>query len=930
MSANLAHWLTEHQMLLLPRWIAATHVVLPTNGHSADTMAADVVVDSETTPDKTRLEQLYEALVLAANGSPDLLNEQLQVFSSPLRSEKDVFDLHSLIQIIHQFRRLAWEIFRREEHDSDHLLELMYALEDILDYTTDTLSELYVNANQRAMQIHAEEANFIAESMNEAIEQADRTAMQLSSLNEVSQHLSSSLEGSASIEIISYVGSKLLEILQVAHVAIWLPEDHESQFDSRVVLCAVQVWGQDASPVPDLQFVPTSAQSLPADIVLRAFVQAQTVTVFEPLDPAQQGAWYLPDCGVIALPLLVKEQAIGVVALQDQQAIERFGSAQQDTLRSIVTQAAIALNNTYLYAKVRRFNNDLEQLVEQRTHEVQAEKERLQTVHDISVEVSSTLDLDLLLHTSLEMLAHITRVEYGSIMLVDRETDNLVNRAVLGKSNRNKSFTRFPLGQGVAGWVAQHKEPALIPDITQDERWVELPSEEPERKVGGSMVSVPLTVQNETMGVLTLSHKDVNYFNTDHLRLLTASAGAIAIGINNANLYTAIVDDMEHRSELLRHQQMETSKTEAILQSLADGVLVCGTEGEILSVNQACSDMLQRSVEELMFYSEVNLHDLIIELLGDRTHELPLAELLRYPLKDTGDSRIYESTVTLNKRVISITLGSVMRNSDELIGALMVMHDKTREVESDRLKTEFIGTMSHELRTPMTSIKGFTQLLALGSLGPVNDTQREFLDTIQTNAERMISVINDVLELTKIETGSIELEIRSLHLAEVLSGVVAELQGLITSRNHELSITIPPGLPLVRADSNRLHQILYNILANAIKYTDKGGTIRVEAYEANRDDLPQHVRECVITQQRYTRIDVHDTGVGIAEHELERVFDRFYRTENPLKVEAGGTGLGLSLTRPLLELLGGRIWAKSALQEGTTFSFILPAVEQRS
>jgi signal transduction histidine kinase len=188
----------------------------------------------------------------------------------------------------------------------------------------------------------------------------------------------------------------------------------------------------------------------------------------------------------------------------------------------------------------------------------------------------------------------------------------------------------------------------------------------------------------------------------------------------------------------------------------------------------------------------------------------------------------------------------------------------------------------------------------------------------------MISIINDVLELTKIETGSIELELRPLHLGEVLSDVITEVEPMRISRNHTLDCPIPPGLPLVKADSSRLHQILHNLLCNAIKYTPEGGEIVVTMHEADIDALPQQVRDSIIGERRYLQINVRDTGVGIAEHELNSIFERFYRTENPLKVEAGGTGLGLSLTRPLIGLLEGHIWVESQVNQGSTFSFILP------
>jgi signal transduction histidine kinase len=892
----------------------------PNNGHSSYPEPASIALADEPLP-AAALEQMYAGLVLAADGDTTTLDAHLRHISQS--SDAVIASLPDMLATTSQLRRLAWELLQNDQRDPASTFALMTELETLLEHTSEVLAHTWMQTSEQAIHTRIEEAEFIAKSMNEAIEQADRTAVQLSSLNEISQRLSSSLENVDHTDIISFVGSKLAEILDVTHISIWMPDETQQQATSNVVLYAVHTWGHEAQPVAGMRLQAVPNETLGEDVVLRSYMMSQIETRFDLMtSPPTQGAWYQSGCGVIALPLMVKDRAIGVVVLQDANPTENLSSAHQDTLRAIVNQAAIALDNARLYDQVRRFNSDLEREIKLRTGELQAEKDRLSTLHEIAAEVSSTLDLDPLLNTSLEALARITRVEYGSIMLVDQETEHLVNRAVLGQAEPN-TFTRFPLGRGVAGWVAQHKKPALIPDITQDERWVSLPGDETTRKQCGSMISVPLIVHNERLGVLTLSHQEPNYFNDDHLRLLTASAGAIAIGIHNANLYAAIVSEMEHRSELLRRQQMETTKIEAILQSISDGVLVCDTEGNVLSTNQACGSILQRNLEDVLLS---NLHDILKSLLGKRVDDLPLDELISHPLGTNDQPRIFESIVEMEMRIVRLTLGPVLKEDGELIGALLMLRDTTREVESDRLKTEFIGTMSHELRTPMTSIKGFTQLLVMGSLGPVNDTQREFLNTIQTNAERMISIINDVLELTKIETGSIDLEVRELHLAEALSGAVSELQMMADKREHTLTINIPPGLPRVRADAPRLHQILFNLVSNGIKYTDKGGEIVVDAHEAVLDELPEHVRDCVLSDRRYTQIDVRDTGVGIAPHELEKVFERFYRTENPLKVEAGGTGLGLSLTRPLVELLGGRIWVESTPGEGTTFSFILPAV----
>jgi signal transduction histidine kinase len=919
MSAELAQWLTDHHHLLLSRWASAIHPLAPANGHTHDGVAGGVVLD-DTPAIERHLEQFYDGLVLAAQGNPALLDQQIQTFSQS--DDSRLASLSYVITITQQLRRLAWDILRHEQSDPARMVALTDSLETLLEYIVAHYSQAWQHIAEASIKASKDEADFIAQSMNSTIEQADHTAVQLSLLNDVAQRLSSSLESAQTADIITMVGDKLTEILEVDHLSIWLPDEEKQRETSEVVLYAVHSWHQDQQPIAGMRLQLAFEENWPDDIILQCYMHSQQMLAFDSLpEPARQGSWYQPGCGVAALPLLVQDQAIGVMVLQDPNLASTFTAAQQDTLAGVVSQVAIALDNSRLYDRVRRFNVELEQQVEQRTRELQAERDRLSTLHDIALEVSSSLDLDQLLTTSLEALARITQAKFGSIMLIDPETEHLINRAMLGQDVVN-SFTRFRLGHGVAGWVAQHKKPALIADITRDERWEPHPTGEQSNKREGAMVSVPLIVHDQCLGVLTLSHEQTNYFNQDHLRLLTASAGTISIGIHNANLYTDIVSEMEHRSELLQKQQTEATQMNAILQSLSDGVVMCDLDGFILLVNQACSAILQRPLEDLLLMT--SLYDFTRNLLGKDMNDLPLKDLLSRPTTADDKPRSIESEVEVGRRIVHMRLGPVLKERGEVIGTLLMLRDKTLEVESDRLKTEFIGTMSHELRTPMTSIKGFTQLLAMGSLGPVNDTQREFLNTIQTNSERMISIINDVLELTKIETGSIELELRPLHLGEVLSDVITEVEPMRISRNHTLDCPIPPGLPLVKADSSRLHQILHNLLCNAIKYTPEGGEIVVTMHEADIDALPQQVRDSIIGERRYLQINVRDTGVGIAEHELNSIFERFYRTENPLKVEAGGTGLGLSLTRPLIGLLEGHIWVESQVNQGSTFSFILP------
>ncbi|MBC8164147.1 MAG: GAF domain-containing protein, partial [Roseiflexaceae bacterium] len=652
-------------------------------------------------------------------------------------------------------------------------------------------------------------------------------------------------------------------------------------------------------------------------------VIAQAVTQRAPLfSPSSQAGdaspWRLADCAALVMPLLAQDLTLGLIAVQDADPETKLGPSQQDFVSSVASQLAIAIENARLYAEVRGFNAALEQRIAERTHELQIERDMLSTLNQIALEINSTLDLDLLLASSLQVFANLIGVERGSIMLIEEDTYHLVDRAVLGRSRDQVGYTRFPVGHGIAGWVAQHRKPALVPDVSQDERWVELPENELGRKRVGAMALVPLVVQGEVTGVMSLSHDQVGYFNEDHMRLLGASAETIALGINNARLYDEISRESVRRGDMVQKERSATTQSSAILQSLSDGVIVCNEYGGVITANPAAERVLGIPLEDLLL---MPLPDLLRKLLMQRAKELPIEAAL----EGRSTLQSYATKFQRGRYTIRVTLDPVVTERGQTIGALAVFRDITREVESERLKDEFIGTVSHELRTPMTSIKGFTQLLAMGSLGPINAQQKEFLSTIQTNAERMISIINDLLDITKIEAGSVELEIRPVHMAEALGNVIVDVRPQIDARQHELHITIPPGLPLVRVDAKRFDQILGHLLNNAIKYTPVGGKITFVASELDRATLPPAVAEQILPG-RYVQIDVSDTGLGIAVEEQELVFERFYRTENQLKIEAGGTGLGLSLVRPLVKLFGGQIWLRSFIDEGSTFSFVVPAV----
>jgi signal transduction histidine kinase len=262
----------------------------------------------------------------------------------------------------------------------------------------------------------------------------------------------------------------------------------------------------------------------------------------------------------------------------------------------------------------------------------------------------------------------------------------------------------------------------------------------------------------------------------------------------------------------------------------------------------------------------------------------------------------------IDGRTLRAHFAPVLSSPGERLGGVVVYHDISREVLADRLKSEFIATASHELRTPLTSIRGYIDLLLLGTLGTLSQAQNDFLKVVKNNVVRLVELIDDLLDVSRAEAGEMRLRRETIDLAEVLYEVGESLYSQFTARSISLAIDVPDGLPSVVADRQRLRQIVVNLVNNACKYTPEGGHVDVVARNGGEK----------------LRVDVRDTGVGIAQDAQSHIFTPFYRADNPLREQAGGTGLGLSITKTLIDLHGGEIWFESHEGQGSTFSFTLP------
>jgi PAS domain S-box-containing protein len=573
------------------------------------------------------------------------------------------------------------------------------------------------------------------------------------------------------------------------------------------------------------------------------------------------------------------------------------------------------LQNARLFEETRDLTEDLEIRVQQRTSELEHEHQRSETLLRIITELSASLDLDQVLHRTLHVLSEYVDAEQITILIARPGEQKLYRLASIGYAPEPESGgspTPFEFDQGLAGWIITQRQSVLVEDVLKDERWIKLPYDPSAGQLPfehRSALGVPLMSGAEALGCLLLFHPQVDHFSIDQLDLVQAAANQVAIAVNNAELYRLIRDQAEDLGSMLRTQQIETSRSKAILEAVADGVLVTDAKRQITLFNESAENILGMERTQVLGKSMEHFSGLFGR--ATRSWMETIKTWSQDPLSFHAGS-LYAEQITLEDgRVISVHLAPVILRND-FLGTVSIFQDITHQVEVDRLKSEFVATVSHELRTPMTSIKGYVEILLMGAAGAVTDQQKHFLEVVKANTERLAVLVNDLLDISQIEAGRVRLSMLPLNLEEIVDQALGELERRVQGSEKTVTIekTVEPALPRVLGDRERLSRILDNLLDNSYQYNKSGGKITVRMRQI--DDEVQ--------------VDIKDTGIGIHPDDQPRVFERFFRGENPLALGVAGTGLGLSIVRNLVQMHNGRIWVESlgVPGEGSTFSFTLP------
>lgn len=618
---------------------------------------------------------------------------------------------------------------------------------------------------------------------------------------------------------------------------------------------------------------------------------------------------FMPDAKCfLGVPMISGEEVVGVLAVQDNENPRAFGLNDQRILTTVAAQLGVAIQNARLFRQTTEFAEDLEERVGTRTAELAQERERVTTLYDITSEVAASLDIQRILSVALEKVAHAIGASTAVILGIDEISERLYVLHAFGDNEPISDELRTQLAQdeGLAGWVLQNQTNVVIDDVQVDPRW--LVTSDRDRRQRAAVASL-LQGGDDVRGVMMLFSHKPGAFNQDHLKLVAAAASQLANAMNNSELYSLIRDQAERLGAILRTEQIESTKNTAIINSVADGVMYANENGTIVLYNTASERILQLPAERV-----ANRH--IRELAG--LYGGGGGQWLEAINRWTSDPASYREgdfvEVLLNLedgRTINVRLSPV-NMGDQFLGTVSVFRDITKLMEVDRMKTEFVSTVSHELRTPMTSIKGYADLLLLGAAGEISEAQQRFLETIKQNADRLSILVNDLLEVSKIDQNRVPLRFTDVEVPDLLERTRNHLEGRTQDNNKPLNISldIEASLPKIWADYDKIVQIMQNLADNAFNYTKEGGTVILAAKREG---------ERVV-------MSVTDTGVGIPLEIQDRVFERFFRGDeyDTVVMDTPGTGLGLSIVKSLVEMHNGEISFESAVGKGTTFYVKMP------
>ena len=515
----------------------------------------------------------------------------------------------------------------------------------------------------------------------------------------------------------------------------------------------------------------------------------------------------------------------------------------------------------------------------------------------ISQTATQSLETEKILSDTLDKSLEILDFDVGYIRTLDAGKKNLIVRVARGLSSPEFLSTSFPMDSPdpiVGKIVFKTQKPYIGTDIRKDPMFQ---ARTMEKEGVISLAMVPIVSKQRAMGFIAVGSKKLHKFTKREVRLLVAFSSQLGSALENAQLYDEV--------------NKEKAYIENLVDNAGDAIISTDVEDRILTWNHGAEVIFGYSKEETVGQS------LTILLPSHRAGEL---EEIRDKVQITGVIRNLEVRRIRKDGIIieaSLAVSPIRDKDDNVIGFLHLARDVTekkryeqRLKELDKMKSAFVSNVSHELRTPLTAIKASADNMLDRLIGDLNAKQVGYLTRIKSNSDRLARLINDLLDLSTIEAGKIDLRPANIPLVTLVKEAAESLRPVTAEKLINLTVmSADPGV-IAWADRDKVIQVLMNLIGNALKFTPTRGEVTVAVAK---------------NSAAWMQISVTDTGPGIPAEEVNKVFGRFYQIGQAGTQKTQGTGLGLAISKALVEMHGGKIWVESEAGKGSTFSFTLPA-----